>query len=404
MCRAGGRRCPNAGGRSTQNTRQAVSRARRALREAKQIGNPTEIDAARDRLDTARTAHRQAKDNAVNQHHHEDQDHAADPSTTAGHDGDVTPQTTPDDTTTAPSTPDTSGNRGSGFTLHSTNIAGPGAYVDIQAGVVVGSRTIVTGHHHEGQDHAADRSTTAGHDGDVTPPPTTDDTTTASSTKDKNARQHEGFTLHNTNIAHTGAHVGSQHDVTHGSTSFRFTAGDDRDVTEPADLPEHVRDAVARAHRAADQARNTHQDTPDRHTTRNSTDGTGRSTYNVAGGNDRVDSQVGFSFGGDRRHHGGSGAGDDGDVTYNVRGTANINTGSDTQDNRDHSHHQHDDTAASAHRHAMSQAQRAAAEADAVTAQARDLMRQHNIPAAPGGGLQIDMVNGRIARINGYRV
>jgi hypothetical protein len=49
MCRAGGRRCPNAGGHPTQDTRQAVSRARKALREAK---------------------------NAVNQHHDEHQDHA----------------------------------------------------------------------------------------------------------------------------------------------------------------------------------------------------------------------------------------------------------------------------------------------------------------------------------------
>ncbi|MGM1059646.1 hypothetical protein [Saccharothrix sp. Mg75] len=79
MCRAGGRRCPNAGGRFTQNTRQAVSRARRALRDAHEIGNPAEITAARQRLADARTAHQEAKTAAARHDHG-----------TAGHDGDVT--------------------------------------------------------------------------------------------------------------------------------------------------------------------------------------------------------------------------------------------------------------------------------------------------------------------------
>ncbi|WP_033439386.1 hypothetical protein [Saccharothrix sp. NRRL B-16314] len=108
MCRAGGRRCPNAGGHATQNTRQAVSRARKALREAKEIGNPTAVDTARQRLTDARTAHQEAKD-AVNHHHDEGQDHATDPSTTADQGGDVTPEAPAGPPTTPPSTPDTTG-------------------------------------------------------------------------------------------------------------------------------------------------------------------------------------------------------------------------------------------------------------------------------------------------------
>ncbi|MFD7658710.1 hypothetical protein ACFV4N_32450 [Actinosynnema sp. NPDC059797] len=77
MCRAGGRRCPNAGGRSTQNTRKAVSRARAALRAARAAGDGEAIDAARQRLDAARAAHREAK---AAGHRHD----------AAGHGGDVT--------------------------------------------------------------------------------------------------------------------------------------------------------------------------------------------------------------------------------------------------------------------------------------------------------------------------
>ncbi|MBP2340282.1 hypothetical protein JOF41_006460 [Saccharothrix coeruleofusca] len=207
MCRAGGRRCPNASGRSTQNTRQAVSRARRALRQAKETGDPAEITAARERLDTARTAHRQAKDDAVNQRHP------------------------------------------------------------------------------KGQDPAADHDTTAGHDRDVTPPTTTDDTTTGASTRDESTYRYGGFTLHNTNIAHSGAHVGSQHDVTHGSTSFRYTAGDDGDVTN------HINEALRRAEEAVHHA--THHDRDD-HDTPNGHHG--HSTRNVASGNDHVAQQVGFTL------------------------------------------------------------------------------------------------------------
>ncbi|ROP39094.1 hypothetical protein [Saccharothrix texasensis] len=143
MCRAGGRRCPNAGGRSTQNTRQAVSRARRALRQAKQTGNPHGITAARERLDTARTAHQQAKDTAVNPHHHEGQDHAADHDTTAGHDRDVTPAPTTDDTTTGPSTQD-SRHRFGGFMLHNTNNVHGNARVGSQHDVHHGTTRFTT--------------------------------------------------------------------------------------------------------------------------------------------------------------------------------------------------------------------------------------------------------------------
>lgn len=191
MCRAGGRRCPNAGGRSTQNTRKAVSRARRALRQAQQTGNPTEITAARDRLTAARTAHHHAKDTTVN-------------------------------------------------------------------------------HHDNGQDHTADPPTTAGHDRDVTPP-ATDDTTTQPSTQDSRTRRYGGIVLHNTNIAHPGSHVGSQHDVHHGTTRFTTRANPaarhDRDVTD---------------HDQGD----TTADHGDRH------DG----SRNVASGNDYVTQQVGFTL------------------------------------------------------------------------------------------------------------
>ncbi|GAA1308178.1 hypothetical protein [Saccharothrix xinjiangensis] len=243
MCRAGGRRCPNAGGRSTQTTRQAVSRARRALRHARETGNPDRITAAQDRLDAARTAHRQAKDNAVSHHHDQGQDHAADHHPTAGHDRDVTPSTTDDDTTTTSSTQDTGTHHYGGFVLHNTNYAaGPIGGTLIQTGVVTGPVTFT-----------AD-GVTAGGIGDVTPPPTDDDT----------------------NNVHGNAHVGSQHDVHHGTTRptsrTRPTAGQDRDVTD----------------------RDRDDDTTD-------DQGGRRGTRNTASGNDHVTQQVGFTLAALRR-------------------------------------------------------------------------------------------------------
>lgn len=57
MCRAGGRRCPGSShhSRATQNARQQRSRATRALRKAKQSGDPDAIAAARERLDAVTT-------------------------------------------------------------------------------------------------------------------------------------------------------------------------------------------------------------------------------------------------------------------------------------------------------------------------------------------------------------
>lgn len=86
MCRTGGRRCPNAGGRSTQTTRQAVHRARRAVQAARLTGDPAAIDAARERLDAAQDAHLEALEAA---HHHDHHDE------TTGHLGDVTPVRVP---------------------------------------------------------------------------------------------------------------------------------------------------------------------------------------------------------------------------------------------------------------------------------------------------------------------
>lgn len=81
MCRTGGRRCPNAGGRSTQNTRQAMHRARTALSAAEAGGDEDAITQARQRLDKARAAHQEAR-NAMNHDHN--------PDDTAAHTGDVT--------------------------------------------------------------------------------------------------------------------------------------------------------------------------------------------------------------------------------------------------------------------------------------------------------------------------
>ncbi len=217
MCRAGGRRCPNAGGRSTQNTRQAVSRARTALRRAKTTGDQAAIDTARQRLADARTAHQKAK-NAVTHHHNEAQDHATDPTSTA----DVTPDTP----TRRPSTQDTSG-QGQDHDTTTTRNA----------------------------DHAPDRE----HGDTDQPRGTTHHGTSAT------------FTVSNVNLATGNATVGSQHDVNGGDFTAHTTstAGDGRDVT---DL---VNDALRRADEAVRRARHTGRDhRGDRHTTHNVADGT----------------------------------------------------------------------------------------------------------------------------------
>jgi len=74
MCRAW-RRCRGGSGKSTQNTRKAVSRAKAALVEAKKTGDADQVTAARERLDTARAAHQVAKTTAAAEkaaRHHRD--------------------------------------------------------------------------------------------------------------------------------------------------------------------------------------------------------------------------------------------------------------------------------------------------------------------------------------------
>lgn len=310
MCRAGGRRCPNAGGRSTQNTRQAVSRARRALREAKATGDPAAVDTARQRLADARTAHQHAKDNAMNHQDH-GQDRQAAPTSSADHDGDVTPTTAPDATGPTPARNDpqdpqdpqdprlTPEQRTAvmrfGWSRAVTDSrrmereladlglfdTGTGWFTDqghalfkrMSSGDWVTDLTTPTAdqetdtdtaHHHEHRDH----HTTAGHAGDVTPPTATEDTTNRPSTQDTSTHRHGGLVIRNTNSVSGNARVGSQHDVYYGSSRpasrTRPTAGEDRDVTD-----------------------HDHDDT---------TADDRRGTRNTASGNDHVDQQVGFTL------------------------------------------------------------------------------------------------------------
>lgn len=218
MCRAGGRRCPNAGGRSTQNTRKAVSRARAALRQAKATGDTTAIEAAQQRLADARTAHHHAKEHTVN---HRDHDNTADQH------GDVT---TPRHT----DQPDSS-------------------------------------HHDNG--------------------PTPDERPGGF-----------GFVLHNTNIAESGAHVGSQHDVVHGDSGFVRHRGHSTFTFTPAqagDVTDRVRDALRRVEDAVRQVDDTARRVAEEHDDR---DGQGRrhggrSTHNTASGDDVVSQQIGINLG-----------------------------------------------------------------------------------------------------------
>lgn len=75
MCRAGGHRCKgsHASSRTTQNTRQQRSRARRALKKAKASGDADAIRKATERLDTANAAHQSAKEKAMHRNDSADQ-------------------------------------------------------------------------------------------------------------------------------------------------------------------------------------------------------------------------------------------------------------------------------------------------------------------------------------------
>lgn len=444
MCRAGGRRCPNAGGRSTQNTRQAVSRARKALRDATRAGDPAAVDTARQRLADARTAHQEAK-NALHHHDHETAGQTRDvtqaqvlrppagqPSSARplgdGSMADTELLTYPDGTRlvrkrngakaeacgadpveltdaeelaphvlaavglpyaavhrTAPnevlmeyvdgrsgteltggrhlpdSYSDSPDGRLLGLVDHviSNRDRNPDNWIQTDDGRLIGidhgdafdagsfttspfgrflydpnARTTlrpneftpadmdhigrrlaelrpefekrgrpdwhdsmmrrhhdlarhatgttdlitahrqtqdntVNQHHHEGPDQTPRPNDTAGHGGDVTTPPTAEHPTTTPSTQDISTHRYGGLVLRNTNIAHPGAHVGSQHDVHHGTTRF---------TTRTGPTPRHDRDVTD------------HHDDHDG----DQDDATG--TRNVASGNDHVAQQVGFTL------------------------------------------------------------------------------------------------------------
>ncbi|MEU4801203.1 hypothetical protein [Actinosynnema sp. NPDC023587] len=145
MCRAGGRRCPNAGGRSTQNTRKGVSRARQALRAAKACGDDNTVATARERLAVARKAHQEAK-NAMDHHEH---DHTT-AHDTPRHDGDVTAEDT---------TAHTDRHDRHTFAVHN-QVTGTVNGILVQGNVIHGPIGVTVGD-----------GVTADHDGDVTGPP-----------------------------------------------------------------------------------------------------------------------------------------------------------------------------------------------------------------------------------------
>lgn len=100
-----------------------------------------------------------------------------------------------------------------------------------------------------------------------------------------------GFTLRNTNIAHPGAHVGSQHDIHHGTTHV----SDDHHADAPGDTGDVTDDFRETLRSAGETLRHI-----TRHTNRRDRDDEDRddrrTTRNVASGNDHVTQQVGFSL------------------------------------------------------------------------------------------------------------
>ncbi|MGI5501459.1 hypothetical protein [Lentzea sp. CA-135723] len=186
-----------------------------------------------------------------------------------------------------------------------------------------------------------------------------------------------GYTIHSTNVAHPGAHVGSQNEV----NSEPFTMNVNR--------PAHGGDVTP---------------TPPTNSSGHQNRGAGSSgdvTYTFHGAAN-VYTGDGIQFNGPhQRWHDRSGASQpwgqyettDGQGRRNrfqFHGPANIDTGGDI--------------GTPAQWHAEAEAQRAGIQVADTTAQAHELMRRHNIPAAPGGGMQIDVINGRITRINGHRI
>lgn len=92
-----------------------------------------------------------------------------------------------------------------------------------------------------------------------------------------------GSTFTNVNYAAPGAHVGEQHGVLYGDTSF--------DQPDTGEVPPEAADAVRRAHEAAARAH------------LNATRTGVRSNSNTASGNDQIRTQVGFVFGGTFHDH-----------------------------------------------------------------------------------------------------
>ncbi|GGP36003.1 hypothetical protein [Saccharothrix coeruleofusca] len=336
MCRAHGRRCPGSAhsSRATQTTRKAVSRARAALRKAKASGDADAIDAARQRLDTARAAHHQAKDNTMRDHN------------TPAHDRDVTgDQQQSEHTTHTWTSPDGMVTN----TVHGT--IGPDA---VQADTITGPVTI----HNRPTDHPASTPVpedvpedvrafvraglvTLGPDGrpvrrrDVTAPrpaPAPHDHHDGSSSgpvhitdragrpivqagqvtggvwvngvrqdhpgdhghhggsrrerdrpdqRERGQTTGQGFTIHNVNYAAPGAHVGSQHDVT-GSTDHRPDAAS---ADGPGEFVRKLHRTIRRAQEAAEQARQDEKP------------GESARTTNVASGDQHVSQQIGINLG-----------------------------------------------------------------------------------------------------------
>jgi hypothetical protein len=284
MCRTSGRRCPGAGERSTQNTRQAVSRAKAALRTAKQSGDSDQITAARDRLTTARAAHQDAKD-ATTVH------------ATPGQRGDVTDQHEPPTKDTGMDHQDDKPHgddhqdqpQRTGFTIHNTNIATGNARV--------GSQHDVHGNH---SDQVADLvgdalRKAAEHAQRATGSGSTRHTVNVASGNDTVAQQ-VGVQFGTTHVHHTeepapqtrdvtpphtprstvtnivnGTNHGIQADVVSGVTivNGRITAAHDRDVTADlagvAENMRQIREHAARLRRNPATSRDTssHQDNAD---------------------------------------------------------------------------------------------------------------------------------------------
>lgn len=146
----------------------------------------------------------------------------------------------------------------------------------------------------------------AAQDGDTTPAEDTvdsnesrEDTGPAGETRTFRHTTSDGTTFTNVNYAAPGATVGLQADVVYGNTTV--VMGGSPGVSVTSDMPDHIRDVVDRAHRAAAQARaaahsgaaTVHHS--DDHQPGSPADGQ-QSTHNVASGDDVVPFQIGINL------------------------------------------------------------------------------------------------------------